>query len=314
MGTSILTRLALGSMSLLVCVFPSLGLVGLPPRSQDGLDKIPDETLFADVSLRAYSGPEYLCLFEYSVGGRLVQHKRCERAQHGDPWLCWRGKESTTYFITDLTGFHGGNELVVSGVDPDGKAVLERWSYPPRKDGWYALCPPLPQSFPPGTALPPAIAELKVHGLGGWKEPAASWTLPSAERSPLLESHSGPFLALAADPQGRYLVYHDHELQALYLLSLDAPQPIPQLLASALTHPQLDQVGILQVMDFSDQGRKLLVRRNFKGCANGASEVYTVFSDPENDGTFVHTATLDGLQWKASPYSDWSLWNPYWHP
>lgn len=312
-STSVRT-LFLGALTVPSLLVPTFGLWCFSSQTQDGLDKIPAEALFADISLRSYSGPEYLRLFEYSVGGKLVQHKLCERALDGDPWFCWRGKESTTFYITDVTGYHGGNELLVSGMHPDGQAVLERWSFPLRKDGWHARCLPLPQAFPPGTPLPPATVELKVNGLGGWKQPPASWTLPSAERSHLLKTDTGPLLALAADPQGRYLVYNDNELQALYLLPLAVPHPTPQLLASVLTHPQLDQVGSIQVMDFADQGRKLLVRRNFRGCVSGSSEVYTVFSDPENDGTFVFTATLDSAQWKASPYSDWSLWNSYWHP
>ena len=98
-------------------VFTAFGPWG-STQTQDGLKRIPDEALLIDLWVRAHSSPGYLRMFEHSVGGKFVRHKRCERADGGRPWHCWTRTESTTYYVTDLAATDGGTSSSSRGCFP----------------------------------------------------------------------------------------------------------------------------------------------------------------------------------------------------
>lgn len=281
-----------------------------PQEPSAGALKLPAEIFDFYRIASGYSGGTLLHVDTYSIGGTIVNRKRCERAAPTDPWTCLRAAERTSYFITGFETREGGDEAYVAGIRQDGNCLIERWTAEPRQGGWIAR---IGGSTPLGQPLPPAVPVLSVEGGGPWTAPSAVvQSLPPVVRRTVYETPDGPLHGLGVDPQGRYLVFYDMGRNELMQLDLTASPPVASVLGAPATHPTLDQVGSIQVGDFAGQGRKLLVRREYNVDFHASREKYTIFSDATNDGIFEASLALERTQWQASPYSTWSDWNLYW--
>ncbi len=279
-----------------------------------GMLKIPDAITHIQAMGRGFEGEHLRVHFNYSVGGTGVQIVRRERPSTAEDWVTLKRSEGTSYFVTGATSRLGGGELYLTGVQNDGAAILERWVFPERHRGFAVDASPLPAAPTLGSPLGPVVHSSHVVGGGPWQAPRAGGSdLMASQRTVLFTTVTGPLHGLAVDPQGRYAISHDMAVGALMRFDLTATPVTWEVMATASTHPSLDQVGSIQLMDYPDEGRVLLVRRQYAENFHSNQELYTLFRDADNDGVFDPTPTvLDHAGWLGSPYSDWDQWQPFW--
>lgn len=304
--------------ALWVAVVPLLGaitLVALPRHAQlpgGGPGELEDE-LRSDVfpeeilNLFSLSYPTVLgsdLLYQsYGIvtGDAEVGLLRRERMSSNDAWQEYTGTYSTSYAIAGFASRQGGDEVFLSGVEFDGTAKIERWRLV-LPDGHQAVRYPLPT---PAIGVPqPAYAPV-VAPLGGTYIPTGG--LPQPRRRTLHSSSTHVYTALAADPEGRFLLAYDYTDEALVRFPLASIPSAPEVLFEVATHPQLDQVSSIEIRDFATEGRKALLRRNY-GHEPPSSEVFGVMHDEDNDGEWESLEFFSTTKFAASAYGNWSSW------
>jgi hypothetical protein len=299
-------------LGLLVFSLVSYGVDSQGPTPTPGMQKFPD-VIFDPLQIKvAYSGDVLLQNYMFGLGGKQVSRSKCERSDPSDPWTRLQASEGTSYFITGLSTREGGEQVFVAGLKDDATCVIERWTYSTRRQGWIASVP-VPPGVGLGDPLPPTAVSVSVFGGGSWTSvPASMGPGQPASRSVIYTTSDGPLFGLSVDPEGRYLVTYDMGLKKLLQLDLTQDPVVAITLGQPSTQPSLDQVGVVDLMDFAGEGRKCLVRREYSADFQSAREIYTLFSDTDNDGVFESWSSLTQIQWLASPYSDWSKWDQFW--
>jgi hypothetical protein len=130
------------------------------------------------------------------------------------------------------------------------------------------------------------------------------------------ESPSGPITAMAADPEGRFLVIWNYATQTLLRMSLvedPAATPVTMTtLYSAASSPLLDKVGDIEIRDFPGEGRKILIRRDTTQTWAKSTERFSVIADNNNDGVFESINFFSSTEMDASPYGVWETWTLFW--
>jgi len=241
-----------------------------------------------------------------------VKRVRCERSSTEMQFQCLENTESTNYLLTALASRLGGQVAYLAGILADGTCVVERWVTDPRPGGWSVGLsgPPTPPLGIP--ALPLSFVRTAAHTPTWQPAPIGQAGLGPISRSTVFTSPFGPITAMDVDPEGRFLLYYDLGIGALFQRDLLQPNAPPTILAQSSTTPTLTQVGSLELHEFDGEGRKCLVRRAYGSPWSAAEESYLVLHDAENDGHFEGATVLSQAQWEASPYADWSKWRLFW--
>jgi hypothetical protein len=245
---------------------------------------------------------------EPRFGAQTVRRVRCERGVAEGPFHCQETVESTSFLITAFAARAGGHDVFVAGVRADLSCVIERWTSPVRRGGW-SVSVAAPPSMTVGFPAPPVSFVQQPFQTSSWQPlPTSGPGLPALGRSELLSWPVGPITAMAADPEGRFLLFYDLALQSLFRLDLAGPSAQPVFLLTVADVPTLDQVGFMEFHDFEGEGRKCLIRRCYESSWTDSAESYLILSDAENDGIFESRTVLSHAPWKSSPYGDWSKW------
>jgi len=296
-----------------VAAQPSPATQGTPPETEltPGDLKFPTELFQSGLVNRGVVSDVFTQTFTYTVGGKLVRRHKRERALPTDSWGRMSGSESVSYLVTGLTSRLGGDEIYVAGIRDNGDCVIERWTYASRKNGWRVDCA-LPQGgVPIGTPAPAATQSIVVASGGDWEAVTAEdEKLPAATRREIHSSSGGPFYGIAVDPQGRYLLYFDLSDEKLYRIDLKQRPVVPVAIMTGSTHG-FKTAGNMQLMDFTGEGRKCLLRPVLSDAADSPEE-YLLGTDANNDAVFESWAHHSSAQWDASQYSDWDEWEQFW--
>ena len=257
----------------------------------------------------AIDSPQVRQSFSYYLGGQDVQTIRFERSPAStdpDDFIRRGSTLTTSYLVLDVAQRNGGDELFVAGVKANGESIIEKWVFG-RINGEYVVDYPAPTAL--GSPAGPFVPALHIKGGGAYKLPKGPGGLilePVAQRSILYEGGLGPFLAIEADPEGRFLLmwsYSDHSVRQLLLT---APGASPASIYNASAVPALAQIYGIEAREFGPPGtRRYLLRSAFPG---DQFETYTVLSDDENDGVFESADSYDSSAWEVSPLGNWGQW------
>jgi hypothetical protein len=256
----------------------------------------------------------YLHTYAVDRGTSSLLESRAQRALVADEWTTHKQTLSVSFVITAFAWRNGGDEIFLAGLKRDGSTIIERWRFEVPDGAREVRYPGAPPAI--GTPQPAYVPALGMHGNTTSLIPT-NWRQPiTPTRVVLWESSAGPITAMAADPEGRYLLIWNHSaklLQRLPLVEDPVANPISATtLYSATSHPLLDKVGDIEVRDFGTEGRKFLLRRNTSQVGTITTERYTVIADTNNDGNFESISFFTPQEMDASPYGTWESWKLFW--
>ncbi|MBI1379952.1 MAG: hypothetical protein GC161_02545 [Planctomycetaceae bacterium] len=275
--------------------------------------KLPEGLLvFPPLERDEWSSTRLVYQIRPHYGSASALRVRLERAHEGRPFERYENWESAHYLFTALASRLGGEVAYVAGIREDGSCVVERWVTEPREAGWsVALASPPAQ--PNGAPSGPAELVYEVAHADQWRPRRVGQSgLGPVARSTVLTTPAGPITAMAADPEGRFLLYYDLGLGTLFQRDLLAPDTLSTAIAPSSTAPALDQVGSLELFDVEGEGRICLVSRSYGQPDGVGEESYLVLHDAENDGLFERSTALTREQWSLSPYADTSKRRVFW--
>lgn len=275
--------------------------------------KLPEGLIvFPPLERSEWSSTRLVYQIQPHFGSASALRVRLERAHEGQAFERSENWESAHYLFTAVASRLGGQVAYVAGIREDGSCVVERWITEPREAGWsVALAtPPAP---PLGTPTGPAELVYEVAHAEEWQPLRSGQSgLGPVARSTVFTTPAGPITAMAADPEGRFLLYYDLGLGTLFQRDLLAPDAPPTAIAPPSTGPGLDQVGSLELFDVEGEGRKCLVSRSYGQPDDVGQESFLVLHDAENDGLFESSTALTREQWQAFPYADTSKRRVFW--
>lgn len=284
-----------------------------PPWTQDAPPaNYPWEAYDADsIMMPGVYSNVYKQGYGLSMGGKTVRRLRSERADASSEWNTQEEEFTLSYYLTSWCGREGGDVIYLCGLKASGEAVIEKWTFSVPNGRWVVRYPGAPPPIgTPASAYEPHVA---VKGGGQWKWNSKVLPYPpSPQKTIIMEGSIGPFTSMAVDPEGRQLVLYDYGEKAIERIALLSSPPFLEILYSVSTFPHVSQVAALDIRDFGAEGRKLLMWKQYKQTYVRANEVYTIASDPNNDGNFEAVAFYPLSQFEASPYSDWPTWKEFW--
>ena len=277
-----------------------------------GAQKFPPQIYSPYLICTGFNSDRLRQSMSYSAGGTGIRHVKQERASSSDPWQYMEHNETTSYIITALASRKGGGETYVAGLNAKGKTIVEKWIYSPRRRGWEVNVPLGADVTSLGEPAPKAVSQLVLNGSGAWRPVnERERTLPAAKRVPMFESDTGPWYGMSVDPQGRYLIAFDMELERLVQLDLTTSPPTEITLVSPNDPAAITQGGNIQIMDFAEK-RHVLIRPALGRSVPGAP--YLLGVDAENDGVFESFELFTKEEWAGLPYAVWPNWDLFTAP
>ena len=307
-------RKLLCAMLLLSCSSAALSRqVGssTPQVLPEGAEFFPESIAAFNLTTHAARSPLIGQWVNYAIGGSLIIRNKVERSDSGDSWSQpMTSTEPAGFIITSLCFADGGDTLFVAGIRNGGAAVIQRWAYSPRVDGWQVRYP-LPAGIDQlGIPAPQAAPTISLFGAGPWAPvTSADETLPPAVRSTVYSKTGAVIYGLSADPQGRYLIAFDMNAQETLQIDLTQSPVVSTVIADITTQPQMDIAGYIKVADYL--GTRAFVFQKMMGQSTYYDQVWTVAFDLDNDGLAESWSSFNEDEWRASPYSDWSLWDVF---
>lgn len=265
--------------SLLVC----LTVIGSIP--QDLFTEKPPTLGAADALFAHFSQTG-----EYGAGTSELNWIRRERADENDIWSVSKNNYSAAFQFVGISARLGGGELFVAGVDPiTEKSIIQRWTWPNRSGRWKHQY--TGTANPIGTPTAPYTGTNSIVG-GTFAPPPSTWYSP-LKQSILSSSAYGFVRGIAADPEGRFVLFSTYPVGDIYRIDLTGPfgSSPPILVTGPAQIPQLATASWLQILDHDDLGRVCVVeppnmQRSFLDPVP-PDVVYLV--DGNNDGLFeVH--------------------------
>ncbi|MDP6761877.1 MAG: hypothetical protein QF860_03295 [Planctomycetota bacterium] len=243
-------------------------------------------------------------------GNSYVQVGRHERADATSEWAFKEYMFSTDLKITDVSFAAGGQTLYVAGIRSTGNGcedVIEQWDITFPKGSLAIQVSPAPTR---GTVAPlpftSTITGTVVIGGGTFVSAAQRIRSPFTQKTVLYSgSGLGPFAAIEADPEQRFLLALPLSGSGLYSLDLTTPSSPPLLEFDAATLPHLGAVRRIVAYEHEDLGRFYWLYET-KGdyIGNGC---FSFIVDSENDGVFDASLTLDaGAAFAASPFHEYA--------
>ncbi len=243
-------------------------------------------------------------------GSSYVQVGRHERPDATSEWAFREYMLSTDLKITDVSFAKGGQTLYVAGVRSTQvgcEDVIEQWDITFPKGSLTIQVAPAPAR---GTVAPlpftGTITGTVVVGGGAFVAPAKRTRTPFTNKTVLYSgSDLGPFAAIEADPEQRFLLALPLSGSGLYSFDLTAPGSPPVLEFDAATLPHLSAVRKIVAYEHEDLGRFYWLYET-KGdyIGNGS---FSFLVDSDNDGQFETSLTLDaGAAFAASPFHEYA--------
>ena len=240
-------------------------------------------------------------------GSSYVQVGRHERADSDSEWIFREYMFTTDLKITDVTFTSGGQALYVAGIRSmrhGCEYVIEQWDvvFPSG-----AVVVDVPDAPARGTAVPmPFVAGVAETTVGGVPFVPAPQRVksPFADRTVLYTgTELGPFAAMEADPEGRFLLALPLSGAGIYSFDLAAaPGAPPSLELDSAAIPNLDRVRKIVVREHEELGRYYQLYET-KGDYH-ASGRYDFLVDGDNDGVFDATHLLSAAEYLESPFAD----------
>lgn len=232
----------------------------------------------------------YFQYFDWNFGATEIQWQRLERPNNtASDWRKSTNAFTTSYEITAACCRAGGDDVFVAGKQSDGDIVIERWTFSPR-DGRWQHVPPAMQ--PIGTQMPVYSGTTAVKG-GTWTTPPETHASP--RRAVVLESNSYSLVrGMDVDPEGRFLLFQDHDDGTLYRIRLDEGTPgAPEVLFTAAQIPSLAATVWIRPCDQISSGHRVWVLLEPDTSAKQKGTCATVLLwDTNNDGAFDSSETM----------------------
>lgn len=258
--------------------------------------------------------PLFMQTYWVDAGTSSLLRVRSERVAATDRWTTRRQELSVSFAITAFAWRNGGDEIFLAGLRRDGTTTVERWRFDEREGAREVRY----QSAPPPVGVPQAAytPAVSIRGNVEFRSDQPNSVPVDPTRLVLWDSTVGPITAMAADPEGRYLVIWNYSTQTLQrALLVEDPTATPisfTAIYSAATSPLLDKVGSIEIRDFGTEGRKLLLRRHTKQTWKAATERFHVIADANNDGVMDSIQSFSVSEIESSPYGTWETWKEFW--
>lgn len=239
--------------------------------------------------------------YAFAGGGDRVAVDRSERCPEG-----WRDLESATivtaYRITDVASRRGGADLFVAGIHADDSDVIEHWSFGTRSGGYFV--DPMVAAQPIGTSMGQFHPTEAIQG-PNFVCPPESARMPSPERKAIAQRVDlGHVRVMAADPEGRFLLYQAHDTSSIWQIDLtQEPTALAQLLTVAST-PHLAFTKTMRLLRHQTAGRRYFLTESSRlGQYPNTNHSITMLVDAENDGVFESVVTMLTATWHDDPLS-----------
>lgn len=244
--------------------------------------------------------------FPFSPGSFEVTVQRRERRSPSHDWVMRTRTESTSYIMTAVSARRGGEVLFVAGMKADGTSIVERWEYD-YPDGRHVSTFIDPDPAPP-TAIPSRFRPTTMVRGCDWRPLRG---IPAPRKTVVYEGPDGPFTALEADPEGRFLLLYDYSLKSLRRVLSVAPSVL-ETLYTARDHPQLVEVGSIEARDRTSGERVFVVWKVMPRKRPLAEDVFTLLIDEDNDTELDSIETFSYAAYKESRYWSSSGWIFLW--
>jgi hypothetical protein len=240
-----------------------------------------------------------------------VQVGRHERANSTSEWLFKEYMFTTDLKVTDVSFAKGGQTLFVAGIRSTGTGcenVIEKWDIVFPRGAWGVQVAPAPAR---GAVAPQpftgTISGTVIVGGGSFIPPAQRPRTPFTTKTVLYSGSSlGPFAAIAADPEQRFLLALPLAGSGLYSIDLTTAGAPPVLEITVAALPHLTAVRKIVAREHEDLGRFYWLYES-KGHYIGTGSSFSFIVDSNNDGLFDSSQTLGaGAPFAASPFHEYA--------
>lgn len=140
--------------------------------------------------------------------------------------------------------------------------------------------------------MPPYAGVLAVKG-GTWAAPPPTHVSP--RRTVILESNAFSLVrGMAVDPEGRFLLFQDHQYGTLFRIRLDQSQPgVPEVLFTTAEIPELAETVWINPGERVSSGDRfwVLIEPDTDAKQKGKTARVLLW-DPDNDGLFDSHQTV----------------------
>jgi len=262
----------------------------VPPQQEHVPAEVKALHIQGDVTTSCFYWDHFAQSAGWHASGKAINWTRFEREGPSSAFQRTTFTYTTSYELSAVAYRAGGDEIFVGGLHANGRAVIERWSFP-QKNGRWRHVPPATAQF--GVPLPAYLGTTEVKG-GTWDPEPPSTRAP--KREVLLDSPShGCPVSLVADPEGRFILWQDYDSRAIYRIRLDLVSPgSPEVMADPATIPELANTIQGAVMDDLATGRRTLTFREIgPNLKPFGTAKYVLFHDNDNDGLFDGHVTGD---------------------
>lgn len=243
----------------------------------------------------------------YFEGGQsAVQIGRYTRTDAQSEWVFEEHLFSTDLQLTDVGFAEGGQTLYVAGVRTTASGcedVVEEWEVVfPVGTPIVEVAGAPPRGIPAPMPFVQTVTTTEVPGPGGGGGFSQKKRPPFTRKTVLFSGvGTGPFSAIEADPEQRFLLLLSYSTGDLYSLDLTSSQSTPVLEFSANEIPHLSLVREISVGEHQDYGRYYRLVET-KGDLQFGDDTFLV--DADNDGVFETHSTLTGSEFTSSLWSD----------
>ncbi len=317
------TRLAMSNKTLssLALALGALPLLAGPGGAQ-APSQLPaylaDQTEFG-IGEHTMSSPLFIQFMGMGQSLHTVTRRRSERANDGSVWFTEKRDYSVSYWITGCGSRNGGDDFFVAGIKADGTTTVEHWRF--NQPGYRYTVDydaPAPAMGVPAGVFSPYVrtgnggawkwSNRKIRKVGGG---GGSWVSPglTPTKTVLYEGAEGPFTAVGADPEGRFLLLYDYGAKAIVQFELNQASPsfTPVYdLSGATDFVRIDNIW---ARDFNSAGdRTYLLGGVALDTAQAEVAGLGVMQDLNNDGLFESSSFSSRVAFLGTAHGVWSNW------
>ncbi len=270
------------------------------PESSEAFAERPPAYVAERGSYSLACSRDYYASVEFGVGAAVNHQGLCFSTEERHPvtgeWFPEHAFLSTAFVPYKRAGISGDAFFVVGKTGTDGDDVVELWTIQPAK-GAYVAKRQLSFTSPIGTPL--VTPPLTIQIVGGTYLPPSERPSPLITRSAVYQGRDlGGFRAVAADPDGRFLLALGEENPGLYRIATLGGQV--ELLLDSQTMPYLADASHINVLQDATLGRVYVIRAF--GISNDVMAV--LIFDTDNDGIMDYAETLDEAAYEQCPLLD----------
>jgi len=245
-----------------------------------------------------------------------IYRRRKERSNSTATWFMEEREYSVPYWITAFCARNGGDDIFIAGVKANGDSILEHWRF--NQPAYRYTVDYQGTASPIGIPLGVYAPVVRTVGGGQWKWTKKAFNIGGRSsgspgmnptKTTLFEGPLGPITAIAADPEGRFLLLFDYGTSTINQFVLGQSTPTFPVLYDLSSDSKFVRIDHIEPLDFKTPGERTYQLAGKYLDASG-NEVYGsgTLKDQNNDGVFeafnftVHSAFL------GTPYAVWSDW------